>query len=46
MESIGVGLLVSTGSNTEESVLGVNCPKSSVLTDTEPSDIVTYAPYL
>jgi hypothetical protein len=46
VESVGVGVEVSTGSNAEETVLGVNCPKSSVLADTEPSDIVAYAPYL
>jgi len=45
-KSVGVRLIVGTGSNTEEAVLGVNSPKSAVLTDTDPSDIVTYAPYL
>ena len=45
VKSVGVGVLISTGSNTEESVLGVNCPKSAIL-NTEPSNIVAYAPGL
>ena len=45
VKSVGVGVLVGTGSNAEEAVLGVNCPKSAVL-NTEPSNIVTYTPGL
>ena len=44
VESVGVGIEVCTGSNAEEAVFGVNCPKSSVLANSEPSDIITYAP--
>ena len=46
VKSIGVGVIVGTGSNAEEAVLRVYCPKSAVLTYTEPCDIVAYAPYL
>ena len=46
VKSVGVGALVGTGSNAEEAILGVYCPKSAVLSDTEPCNIVTYAPYL
>jgi len=45
VESVGVRLEVGTGSNAEEAVFGVNCPKTSVGTYTEPSDVVAYAPY-
>ncbi len=45
-ESVGVGLHVGTGSNTEETVLGVCCPESAVVADADPSDIVAHAPYL
>ena len=46
IESIGIGVYVGTGSNTEETVLGVNCPESAVLANAEPGDIITNAPYL
>ena len=46
MESVGVGLLVGTGSYAEEAVLGVDCPESAVLADAEPCDIIAYAPNL
>jgi len=45
VESIGVRLEVSTGSNAEETVFGVTSPESAVRSGTEPSDIVAYAPY-
>ena len=47
VKSVGVGLLVGTGSNAEEAVLGVDSIKLAVfLVNTEPSDIVAYAPNL
>ena len=44
-ESVGVGFFVCTRSDTEETILGVYRPQTSVGTDSEPSYIVTYAPY-
>ena len=45
-ERVGVGLFIGTGSNSEEAVLGIYCVKSAVLADTNPCDIIAYAPYL
>ena len=45
-KSIGIGLFVSTGSNSEETVFRVNSVESAVLANSDPSNIVTYAPYL
>ncbi len=46
MESVRVRMLVRSGSNAEEAVLGVDRPESSVLADTEPCDVVADAPCL
>ena len=42
-ERVGIGFLVRSGSNAEETVFGVDCPKSSVLAHSDPCDVVAYA---
>ena len=45
-ESIGVGVLVCSGSDAEEAVFGVDCPEAAVLADPQPCDVIADAPHL